>query len=80
VSDGLATETLFKSPRGEHAWVSKPDDNYWVFPDWALDLTAHADTLKNLGYCLFVHINEPLPKGVHLKKRPGKWNWDHGLK
>jgi putative protease len=80
VSDGLATETLFKSPRGEHAWVSKPDDNYWVFPDWALDLTAHADTLKNLGYCLFVHINEPLPKGVHLKKRPRKWNWDHGLK
>ncbi len=80
VSEGLTMDTLFKSPRGEHAWVSRPDDNYWVFPDWAVDLSAHAETLKNLGYSMFVSVDEPLPPGVHLKKRPGKWNWDHGLK
>lgn len=80
VAEGMAENSLFKSPRGEHAWVTRMDDNYWVFPDWAVDLTGHGQTLENLGYRVFVHMHEPLPAGVHLKKRPGKWNWDHGLK
>ncbi|MBS3755611.1 MAG: U32 family peptidase [Desulfobacterales bacterium] len=80
VSDTLAQDRLFKSPRGEFAWVSRSDDNYWVYPDWAVDLTAHAETLRNLGYSMFVHMREPLPAGIKMKKRPGKWNWDIGLK
>jgi putative protease len=79
-AESMTEQSLFKSPRGEHAWVARMDDNYWVFPDWAVDLTGHGQTLENLGYRVFVHMHEPLPAGVHLKKRPGKWNWNHGLK
>ncbi|MFP4668224.1 MAG: peptidase U32 family protein [Desulfobacterales bacterium] len=80
VSESLAENRLFKSPRGEFAWAGRMDDNYWVFPDWVVDLTEHEDTLKNLGYRMFVRITEPVPEGIRMKKRPGKWNWDIGLK
>ncbi|MFP3999527.1 MAG: peptidase U32 family protein [Desulfobacterales bacterium] len=80
VSDSLKENSLFKSPRGEFAWVSSMDENYWVFPDWVIDLTGHEETLKNLGYRMFVRIKEPVPEGIKMKKRPGKWNWDIGLK
>ncbi len=56
------------------------DGNYWVYPDWVVDLTDHADTLKNLGYRMFIRLREPVPEGIGMKKRPGKWNWDIGLK
>ncbi|MCF8025302.1 MAG: U32 family peptidase [Desulfobacteraceae bacterium] len=80
VSDSLAAESLFKSPRGEYAWASRMDDNYWIYPDWVVDLTDHEDTLQNLGYRMFVRMSEPVPEGIKMKKRPGKWNWDIGLK
>lgn len=80
MADSLAADSLFKSPRGEYAWVSRMDGNYWVYPDWVVDLTDHVDTLKNMGYRMFVRINEPVPQGIKMKKRPGKWNWDIGLK
>lgn len=80
VAEPLAQDRLFKSPRGEQAWVHQFDDDYWVFPDWAVDLRSQSETLKKLGYRLFVHLFESLPAGVKLKKRPGKWNWDLGLK
>ncbi|MFW6011898.1 MAG: U32 family peptidase, partial [Desulfosalsimonas sp.] len=79
-ADSIAAGRLFKSPRGEYAWVSNMDGNYWVYPDWVVDLTDHVDTLKNLGYRMFVHMKEPVPEGIKMKKRPGKWNWDIGLK
>ncbi len=80
VADSLKADSLFKSPRGEYAWVSRMGGNYWVYPDWVVDLTDHVDTLKNMGYRMFVRMNEPVPQGIKMKKRPGKWNWDIGLK
>jgi len=29
---------------------------------------------------MFVHMDEPIPKNVELKKRPGLWNWNTGLR
>lgn len=79
-SGNLKTETPFASPRKEQAWVQSRGDNYWVYPDWPIDLRDKAGVLKKAGYKMFVHLHETFPASVPLKKRPGKWNWDVGLK
>jgi len=79
LSDQLETETLFTSPKGEAAWATKIESDYWVYPNWRLDLKSQRKTLEMAGYRLFVHLLEPIPKDVTLKKRPGLWNWEMGL-
>jgi putative protease len=79
LSDRLETETLFMSPKGEAAWATKIETDYWVYPNWKLDLRTQRKTLEKGGYRLFVHLSEPIPKDVTLKKRPGLWNWEVGL-
>lgn len=83
VSRVLAAETRpgqpFESPRGEQAWVAHYGEDYWVFPNWRLDLGSAVDDLRRAGYRLFVHLEEPVPPGVRLKPRPGLWNWEVGL-
>lgn len=69
----------FASPRGEAAWTVRHGDNFWTYPNWPVDLTAHRQRLERAGYRLFVHLSEPIPQGVAVKRRPGTWNWDHGL-
>jgi len=80
ISDDIQQNKPFSSPKGEQAWVVKYDSVYWVFPNWKLDLTAKMDKLKRAGYQMFVHLLEPIPAAVKLKKRPGLWNWEIGLK
>ena len=79
LSDAFLLNTPFKSPKGEEAWATAQDHNYWVFPNWRLDLTQKQQALEQAGYRLFVTLNEPVPKEVALKKRPGVWNWEVGL-
>jgi U32 family peptidase len=79
LSDRLEAETLFMSPKGEAAWATKIEADYWVYPNWKLDLKAQRKTLEKAGYRVFVHLLEPIPKDVTLKKRPGLWNWEVGL-
>jgi len=76
LSDQLEIETSFASPKGEKAWARKVESDYWVYPNWTLDLTAKQRALEHAGYSLFVHLVETIPKDVDLKKRPGLWNWD----
>ena len=76
LSNDLKTETFFTSPKGEAAWVKKYESDYWVFPNWKLDLGIKRKTLEKAGYRLFVHLLEPIPKDVKIKKRPGLWNWE----
>lgn len=79
-SESLKTDVPFASPKKEHAWAHKHGDNYWVYPEWPVDLRDYAEALKKAGYKTFVHLNEKLPGNIQMKKRPGKWNWDVGLK
>ena len=79
LSNDIRTGEVFTSPRGEDAWVRKFDSSFWVFPNWELDLQQQKGSLQKAGYSLFVHLNEPIPKGITLKKRPGLWNWDLDL-
>lgn len=79
LSENIDTNKPFASPKGEQAWVRKYGDNYWVYPNWKLDIRDKRSMLQMAGYALFVHLNEFVPGSVHLKKRPGMWNWDIGL-
>ena len=79
LSDEVKPAKPFASPRGEQAWVSKHDSNYWMYPNWKMDLKSHRKLLQKAGYQLFVELVEPIPKGVKLKNRKGLWNWDGKL-
>jgi U32 family peptidase len=70
----------FVSPRGEQGWVQRHGSLYWVYPNWSIDLRDAQNDLIKAGYRLFIHMDEPVPKNVQLKKRPGRWNWEIGLK
>ncbi|MFH0788339.1 MAG: peptidase U32 family protein [Pseudomonadota bacterium] len=75
LSDRLKADRPFLSPRGETAWASRSDSNYWVYPNWRLNLTAFRKELERAGYQRFVHLTEPVPAAVKMKDRPGSWNW-----
>ncbi len=77
---GVALESTFTSPKGEAAWATEYGSNSWLFPNWKLDLHHKKNQLVKAGYRLFVDLVEPIPKGIPIKKRPGLWNWDVGLK
>ena len=79
LSDGIGEGRPFASPKGEQAWVKKYGPDYWVFPNWTLDLTAEKEKLVKAGYQMLVYLAEPVPKAVKLKSRPGLWNWNIGL-
>jgi putative protease len=75
LSDRLKPDTLFLSPKGEMAWASLTDSNYWVYPNWMLNLTAYRKELEQAGFQRFVHLTEPVPPHIRIKDRPGNWNW-----
>lgn len=76
---GFDTGMPFSSPKGEEAWVSPYGPDWWVYPNWALDIRHKKAELRKAGFCLFVHLIEPIPTAVRMKKRPGLWNWELGL-
>ena len=79
LAESLKPDTAFDSPRGERAWASHPDANYWIYPNWTLDLKAFRGELEKAGYRKFIHLTEPVPDGVMMKHRPGNWNWKLSL-
>jgi putative protease len=75
VSPELQRDRPFSSPKGEEAWVTAHGADFWIYPNWVLDIKSRKDDLRRAGYCLFVHLFEPTPKAIKMKKRPGLWNW-----
>jgi putative protease len=80
LAEGMRPDQPFESPRGETAWVRHYDSDYWLFANWKMDLTEKQAILEKAGYRLFVHLDEPVPANVAVKKRPGLWNWETGLR
>ena len=80
LADGMRLREPFDSPRGEQAWVDRFGPDYWVFPNWKLDITAKQALLRQAGIRMFAHLDEPVPPSVTIKTRPGLWNWQIGLK
>lgn len=79
ISEKIKPNQPFVSPKKEEGWVKKYGSLYWVYPNWELNLTDKKEVLLKAGYNYFIHLVEPLPENVNLKKRPGPWNWDMGL-
>jgi U32 family peptidase len=79
LSEGIDMDKPFASPKGEQAWIRKYEENYWIYPNWKLDIRDQRNTLQMAGYVLFMHLYEYVPRTVQLKNRPGMWNWDIGL-
>ena len=80
LSPEFKTDTDFTSPKGEHGWVKKYGPDFWIYPNWKLDISSKKDELKKAGYLMFVHLVEPVPAKVKMKKRSGLWNWNLKLK
>lgn len=80
LSEDISRKLPFFSPKGESAWISKFDSDNWIFPNWEMDITDKKKELQKKGVSLFVHLTEQIPRNVKMKKRPGLWNWTHGLK
>ena len=72
----LAAGRPFRSPKGEEAWFQQRGGLTWVYPGWRMDLRAEKERLGRAGYCRFVELADPVPAGVRLKARPGRFNWD----
>ncbi|CAB1058309.1 Peptidase, U32 family [Olavius sp. associated proteobacterium Delta 1] len=79
ITQAIQLDKPFASPRGEQAWATRYGPDYWVYPNWRLDLQTHKKVLQKAGYSLFVNLFEAVPKKVKLKKRPGEWNWKQSL-
>jgi putative protease len=80
LAEGMKLRMPFESPRGEQAWVERHGPDYWIFPNWKLDLREKRRFLREAGIRMFAHLDEPVPKAVTLKTRPGLWNWEIGLR
>jgi putative protease len=80
LADGMKLRVPFDSPRGEQAWADQHGPDYWIFPNWKLDITEKQPLLQEAGIRMFAHLDEPVPSAVTIKKRPGLWNWTLGLK
>jgi len=75
----IQNHRAFVSPRGEDAWSTRYGNTNWIFPNWRVDLRNMKPQLQRAGYSLFLHLHEPVPKDIRLKRRPGVWNWTIGL-
>ncbi len=80
LAEDVQQDKAFSSPMGEKAWATRHGPDYWIYPNWKLDLRVHKKTLHKAGYAFFVDLIERLPKGVKMKKRKGLWNWDTKLR
>jgi putative protease len=80
LAEELKTRQPLVSPKQEQGWAVQYGQLYWIYPNWSIDLRSEQERLKGAGFRLFVHLEEPVPKTVRIKKRPGRWNWDGGLK
>jgi len=79
LTEEVKPDQAFSSPQQEQAWVAKYDTDYWVFPNWKMDLKSQKKLLQKAGYQMFIDLVEPIPKTVKLKNRKGLWNWDGKL-
>jgi putative protease len=79
LAEDVKLRVPFESPRGEQAWAERHGPDYWIFPNWKLDITEKRAILQKAGIRMFAHLNEPVPPAVSIKKRPGLWNWRIGL-
>lgn len=75
-ADDLKPDSAFTSPKGEESFITKKDSNWWVYPNWKLDISEKTRLLEKSGYRVFIYMDEKIPAGMKLKNREGLWNWN----
>lgn len=76
----IKSEQPFISPKGEASWAVRYGSTYWIYPNWQIDIRSKRRELERAGYRIFIRMAEPVPPTIRIKKRPGLWNWEIGLK
>ncbi|MFZ5812653.1 MAG: U32 family peptidase [Thermodesulfobacteriota bacterium] len=79
ISPEIKTCQPLASPKGEVCWAVRYDQNYFIYPNWRLDLFPHREALIGAGYEMFVCLREPQPKEIPVRERQGLFNWETGL-
>ncbi|QLA20685.1 peptidase U32 family protein [Desulfolutivibrio sulfoxidireducens] len=79
ISPEIKTCMALTSPKGEVCWAVRYDQNYFIYPNWRMDLFPHRDALIKAGYEMFLSLREPMPKEVPARDRQGLFNWETGL-
>ena len=64
------------SPKGEICFVTRYGQNFWIYPNWELDLREKEELLVKVGYMQLIHMREPMPKSIERKERGCVFNWD----
>ena len=67
------------SPKGETCFVTRYGQNFWIYPNWELDLTEKEEALSKAGYVQVIHMREPIPKSVERNERGCVFNWEIGI-
>ena len=75
----LSPDEGFQSPKGEVFWARRYGQNYWIYPNWPLDLVGRLPQLEQAGYSTFVHMQEYPPQKVPEPRRASEFNWENGL-
>jgi U32 family peptidase len=80
LSDDLKLNAPFISPKNETAFVKKYGSCFFIYPNWALDLSSKKNVLQKAGFSFFVHMMELFERDIKMKQRKSLWNWKLGLK
>lgn len=75
LGQGVKSGETYSSPKGEGCWVKPLGQNYWIYPDWELDLSSESKALERAGYAWLVDMRENWPKKVRAAQRTSKFNW-----
>ncbi|GFK96068.1 putative protease YdcP [Fundidesulfovibrio magnetotacticus] len=67
------------SPKGEICFVTRYGQNFWIYPNWEMDLREKEEELARAGYVQLIHLREPMPASIERKERGGVFNWDIGV-
>jgi putative protease len=67
------------SPKGEVCFMTRYGQNFWIYPNWELNLLDKEEALAKAGYLHLIHMREPMPKTVEKNERGFVFNWDIGV-
>ncbi len=73
----LDTHTKLLSPKKEGLWIKKLGFNYYLFPDWLVDLRGETGVLKKAGFDLFLELIISVPHNIKIQKRKYLFNWNN---
>ncbi len=76
---GLKANENFQSPMREQFWARHYGQNLWIYPNWLLDISDHAQELEKSGYSFFVRMDEAYPHDLKLAERTSDFNWNNTL-